>query len=56
MAKASAQDRNGILNFNLSMLLLVDTLGRTVSFGADVPTGIITVLVAPYFLYLLSKH
>ncbi|PRX71408.1 ABC-type Fe3+-siderophore transport system permease subunit [Cohnella sp. SGD-V74] len=39
------------------IILLADTLGRTVSFGADVPTGIIiTVLVAPYFLYLLSKH
>lgn len=38
------------------IILLADTITRTVSMGADVPTGvIITILVTPYFLYLLSK-
>lgn len=38
------------------IILTADTITRTISFGADVPTGIvITVLVTPYFLYLLSK-
>lgn len=38
------------------IVLLADTITRTVSLGADVPTGIvITVLSTPYFLYLLAK-
>jgi len=38
------------------VILLADTITRTISFGADIPTGIIiTILVTPYFLYLLSK-
>ncbi|WP_025677830.1 FecCD family ABC transporter permease [Paenibacillus polymyxa] len=38
------------------IILIADTLTRTISFGADIPTGIIiTILVTPYFLYLLSK-
>ncbi len=38
------------------IVLLADTITRTVSFGTDVPTGIvITVLSTPYFLYLLAK-
>ena len=38
------------------VILIADTLARTISFGADIPTGIIiTILVTPYFLYLLSK-
>lgn len=38
------------------IILMADTITRTISFGADVPTGIvITVLVTPYFLYLLSR-
>ncbi|ASA26200.1 FecCD family ABC transporter permease [Paenibacillus donghaensis] len=38
------------------IIVVADTLTRSISFGADVPTGIvITILVTPYFLYLLSK-
>jgi iron complex transport system permease protein len=38
------------------VVLLADTLTRTVSMGTDVPTGIvITLLSTPYFLYLLAK-
>lgn len=38
------------------IILLADTITRTVSLGTDVPTGIIiTVLSTPYFLYLLAK-
>lgn len=38
------------------IILFADTLTRSISFGSDVPTGIvITVLSTPYFLYLLSK-
>ncbi|WP_139999817.1 FecCD family ABC transporter permease [Paenibacillus paridis] len=38
------------------VVLLADTITRIVSFGADVPTGIvITILSTPYFLYLISK-
>lgn len=38
------------------IILLADTITRSISFGTDVPTGIIiTVLSTPYFLYLLSK-
>lgn len=38
------------------VVLAADTITRTVSFGADIPTGIvITVLSTPYFLYLLAK-
>ncbi len=38
------------------IILLSDTITRTISFGTDVPTGIIiTVLSTPYFLYLLVK-
>lgn len=38
------------------IVLLVDTITRTVSFGSNVPTGIvITVLSVPYFLFLLVK-
>ncbi|RGL36710.1 iron ABC transporter permease [Paenibacillus polymyxa] len=39
------------------VILIADTLTRTISFGADIPTGIIiTILVTPYFLYLLSRQ
>lgn len=38
------------------IILLSDTITRTISLGTDVPTGIIiTVLSIPYFLYLLVK-
>jgi ABC-type Fe3+-siderophore transport system permease subunit len=38
------------------IILLSDTITRSISFGSDVPTGIvITVLSTPYFLYLLAK-
>lgn len=38
------------------VVLLADTITRTISFGIDVPTGlIITILSTPYFLYLLAK-
>lgn len=38
------------------IILLADTITRTISFGTDMPTGIvITVLSTPYFLYLLAK-
>ncbi|WP_195575266.1 FecCD family ABC transporter permease [Paenibacillus sp. 1001270B_150601_E10] len=38
------------------IILIADTFTRTVSMGADIPTGIIiTIFVTPYFLYLLSK-
>ncbi len=38
------------------VILLSDTITRTISFGSDIPTGIvITVLSTPYFLYLLVK-
>ena len=38
------------------IILLSDTITRTISLGSDVPTGIvITVLSTPYFLYLLVK-
>jgi ABC-type Fe3+-siderophore transport system permease subunit len=38
------------------IILLSDTITRTISLGTDVPTGIIiTVLSTPYFLYLLIK-
>ncbi|PWJ47008.1 FecCD family ABC transporter permease [Faecalicatena contorta] len=38
------------------VILLADTITRTVSLGSDVPTGIIiTVLSTPYFLYLLAR-
>lgn len=38
------------------IILLSDTITRTISLGTDVPTGIIiTVLSTPYFLYLLAK-
>ena len=38
------------------IVLLADTITRTISLGADVPTGIvITILSTPYFLYLLAK-
>ncbi len=38
------------------VVLAADAVTRTVSFGANVPTGIvITVLSTPYFLYLLSR-
>lgn len=37
-------------------VLFADTVTRTISLGADIPTGIIiTVLSTPYFLYLLAK-
>lgn len=39
------------------IILLADTITRTISFGADIPTGIIiTVLSTPYFLYLLANE
>jgi ABC-type Fe3+-siderophore transport system permease subunit len=38
------------------IVILADTITRTISFGADIPTGIIiTILSTPYFLYLLMK-
>ncbi|MGI2295128.1 FecCD family ABC transporter permease [Paenibacillus sp. GXUN7292] len=38
------------------IILLADTITRTISLGAGIPTGvIITILVTPYFLYLLAK-
>lgn len=38
------------------IIVLADTITRTISFGADIPTGIIiTILSTPYFLYLLAK-
>ncbi len=38
------------------IILLADTITRTISFGFNVPTGIIiTILSTPYFLYLLGK-
>lgn len=38
------------------IILVADTVTRSVSFGSDVPTGIvITILSTPYFLYLLAK-
>lgn len=38
------------------IILLADTITRSLNLGSDVPTGIvITVLSTPYFLYLLSK-
>ena len=38
------------------IVLLADTITRTISLGTDVPTGIvITILSTPYFLYLLAK-
>lgn len=39
-----------------AVVLLADTITRSISMGTDVPTGIvITVLSTPYFLYLLAK-
>ncbi len=39
------------------IVLLADTITRTISLGTDVPSGIvITVLSTPYFLYLLAKE
>ena len=38
------------------IILLADTITRSISFGTDIPTGIIiTILSTPYFLYLLAK-
>nr|WP_138754657.1 iron ABC transporter permease [Paenibacillus sinopodophylli] len=38
------------------IMLAADTIARTVSFGADIPAGIIvTILSVPYFLYLLMR-
>lgn len=38
------------------IVLLGDTITRTLSFGTDIPTGIIiTMLSTPYFLYLLAR-
>lgn len=38
------------------IVLLADTITRSISLGTDVPTGIvITILSTPYFLYLLAK-
>lgn len=38
------------------IVVLADTITRTVSWGGEVPTGIvITVISVPYFLYLLAK-
>ncbi|WP_082350508.1 FecCD family ABC transporter permease [Paenibacillus xylanivorans] len=38
------------------VVVLADTITRTVILGGDVPTGIvITVISVPYFLYLLAK-
>ncbi|MBD2844388.1 iron ABC transporter permease [Paenibacillus sp. IB182496] len=39
------------------IVILADTITRTMSLGGDVPTGIvITVISVPYFLYLLAKE
>lgn len=38
------------------IMVAADTIARTVSFGADIPAGIIvTILSVPYFLYLLMR-
>jgi len=38
------------------IMIIADTITRTVSFGADIPTGIIiTILSTPYFIYLLAN-
>lgn len=38
------------------LLLVADTIARTVSFKSDIPAGIIvTMLSVPYFLYLLMR-
>ncbi|WP_270169061.1 FecCD family ABC transporter permease [Paenibacillus sp. SYP-B4298] len=38
------------------IVVLSDTITRTISLGGDVPTGImITIISVPYFLYLLAK-
>ena len=38
------------------IIVLADTITRSINLGSDVPTGIIiTVLSTPYFLYLLAK-
>jgi len=38
------------------IVVLADTITRTISLGGDVPTGIvITIISVPYFLYLLAK-
>ncbi|MBD2846575.1 iron ABC transporter permease [Paenibacillus sp. IB182496] len=38
------------------LVLAADTITRTISFGTDMPTGIvITLLSTPYFLYLLAR-
>jgi iron complex transport system permease protein len=38
------------------IMIVADTITRTVSFGADIPTGIIiTILSTPYFIYLLAN-
>lgn len=38
------------------IVLLADTITRTVSFGIEIPTGIIiTITSTPYFIYLLAK-
>ncbi len=38
------------------IVVVADTITRTISLGGDVPTGIvITVISVPYFLYLLAK-
>ncbi|MEW9096030.1 MAG: iron ABC transporter permease [Clostridiaceae bacterium] len=37
------------------IMIIADTITRTISFGADIPTGIIiTILSTPYFIYLLA--
>lgn len=39
------------------IILIADTITRTISFGTNVPSGIIiTILSTPYFLYLLSRN
>ncbi|ACA57066.1 iron ABC transporter permease [Clostridium botulinum] len=38
------------------IMIIADTITRTVSFGADMPTGIIlTIISTPYFIYLLAR-
>lgn len=38
------------------LIVAADTITKTISFGIDIPTGIIiTILSTPYFLYLLAK-
>jgi iron complex transport system permease protein len=38
------------------LLLIADTLARTLALPAEMPVGIFTSLIgAPYFLYLLKK-